>query len=66
LFDYDPEVEEIDLENVDLHEDAPEEGVRRFNEDGQHDDTPLPDDITEGEALGDDLAEAKTKEDPDA
>jgi len=62
---YDPEVEEIDLEDINLHEDPPEEGVRRFNEAGEQDDNST-DEFEEGEALGDDLAEGKHKGEPDA
>ena len=59
MSNYDPEVEEIDLDDIDLHE-APPEDVPRFVEGG------LQDDIEEGEALGDDLAKAEKKESPDA
>jgi hypothetical protein len=60
MTEYDPEVEEIDLADIELHEDPPEADVPRFVEDG------LQDDIEEGEALGDDLAKGEKKEESDA
>lgn len=68
MTEYNPEVEELDLEDVDLFEGDPDSDVsptHRGEGDLQDDefDPDLPDDIEEGEALGDGLEE---KEGPDA
>ena len=65
MTEFNPEDEEIDLEDINVHTDPPEEGVRRFNEDGEQDDNST-DEFEEGEALGDDLSEPKHKGEPDA
>jgi len=71
--EYDPEVEELDPEDLDLYEGKPDSDVsptKRTNEHGRQDD------VVEGESLGDDLAPAQEmpvdrdvaeeQEDPDA
>ncbi|HEU5092708.1 MAG TPA: hypothetical protein VFT30_08480 [Nitrospira sp.] len=71
--EYDPEVEEVDLEDVNLYEGKPDFEASPAK---QADQLGNQDELEQGEALGDDLAPAQTKpvdrdvaeeqEDPDA
>jgi hypothetical protein len=56
---YDPEIEEIDLDTIELHEGPPDFDKPQVNEVGNQDDP-----LMEGEALGDDLAVGKHKGEP--